>query len=286
MFPNGRFLVLVVTLSCLPNLVGCFKVGTLLKVNPDGSGRLIESLDMNEQTLNQMQAMMADFALGMGAQAKPKVDMFSSDSFKVKASEYGPGVKLLGVKKTKENGRFKVVAEYAVTDISKVRLSSNTQQQMPGPGRAGPGASLNKPGKTFKLSLRKLPRGLSELTIKLPPPEPGSRKQQKPKAADAGSRPPEQNPPPQMLEMLKDLEMTLAVECGKEIVETNATNVEGNRVTLVHFAFGELLKHPEKLKELQQLGPKARDLEAVKPLVKGLKGIQFEWEPVVHVKFR
>jgi hypothetical protein len=272
--------VLLAAAVCLPCLTGCFKVTTVLKVNRDGSGTLVETTGISEQTLQQLEAMVSGFAQGMGAEAKPADGLLSEDSFKTKAGSYGPGVKLLGFKKTQEGDWVQATATYAAKDVTKIRLSSSNQPDMPGQQK-------QEGAPPYLFRLRKLPGGLTELTIKIPPPKPAPPEAGKPTEDNAaGAEQPDQQMPPEMLQMFKDLEITVAVECGSEIVETNATHVEGNRVTLVHFAFGKLLENQDKLKELAKLGPAARDLETIKPLLKGIEGMQFELEPKVVAKFR
>jgi len=275
--------VLLAAAVCLPCLTGCFKVTTVLKVHPEGNGTLVETMGLSKEALKQLEAIFSGVAEGMGADAKPTGGFLCEDSFKSKAGSYGPGVKLLGIKKTEDGDWVQTVATYAAKDVNRIRLSENSQPDMPGQDK-----EKKEEETPYLFKLRKLPEGLAELTITVPQPKPApaAANDEPAKENAPGAEQPDQQVPPEMLKMFKDLEITVAVECGKEIVETNATYAEGNRVTLAHCAFAKLLENQDKLKELAKLGPAAQDLEALKPLLKGSEGFQFELEPQVVIKFR
>jgi len=267
--------------GCLCCVNGCFKAKTVLKVAPDGSGRITESIGMSKATIQQIEFIVSGFAQGMGAE-KPEGGLMDEGSFKGKTANYGPGVKFLGSKKSEKGAMVTTTAEYAVADVSKIKLAPSNSPDVPGPGDGG-----KKKEQPFKFSLRKLPGGLSELKIHVPPPKPIKDEGN---AADGGRETPptagDQDLPPEVVDMFKEVEMSISLECGKEIVETNATHVKGNRITLVQFSFAKLMEDQETLMALQKLGPESQSLQAIKPLLKDIEGIKFELEPTVVVKFR
>ncbi|NCO36074.1 MAG: hypothetical protein GW893_19725 [Armatimonadetes bacterium] len=273
-----RWLAMVGGLSLVLVSAGCFKASTIMKVNQDGAGTIFESMAMREATVQQIIGMMSGFA---GAGKGPTVDEFMPlDQFKGKAGDYGPGVKYVKANKSRENGFIKVEAEYSFSDVTKVKLPTSNQPDMPGSTNEGKPEYL-----AFGL-VRNVRDGNSELTIRMPPPKPettrgGTETDTQPQQGEGDAEGGEA-----LLALFKDMEVTVAVECGKEVLSTNATNREGNRVTLLHFAFDKLLAHPEKLKELQKRSPKPESLDAIKDLLKDIEGIKIEVQQEVKVKYQ
>lgn len=277
-----KYLGLCLALLLLPGLSGCFKATTVVKVEPNGSGRIYETIAIKKSVVVMMMAMMGGFGGGGGEQSAPKMDdVLPLDQFKKKAPEYGVGVTYVTANRTEDKEFMRATAEYAFRDITKVTLSTTNEMTTPG-------ASSKKPPKFIRFALtQSVATGTSELKIKLPPEDPTAAKPEgddhpAPKATDAESKQMEEA----VMDMMKDMEMTIAVDCGQEITSTNATYPEKNRVTLLYFSMGKLFENKDKFDALRNINPKPKSLEEVKGLLKGIEGIKFETQPEVTVKFK
>ena len=87
----------------------------------------------------------------------------------------------------------------------------------------------------------------------------------------------------QLKQILKDLKMTLSLEINGKIEETNATFVDGSKITLFEIDFGKLIDNPEKFKEFTKVHPNS--LDELKKIVKGIPGIKIEINEPMMVKF-
>lgn len=102
------------------------------------------------------------------------------------------------------------------------------------------------------------------------------------KSQEQGSKQHEQA----LLELLKDMEVSVAIECGSAVTATNARYLEGNRITLVYLSFVKLLGQKDKLEQLKRLSPPPTRLEDVMVLLKGIEGIKLETQPELIVKYQ
>jgi hypothetical protein len=80
------------------------------------------------------------------------------------------------------------------------------------------------------------------------------------------------------------MKMSLKVEIVDGIAETNATNVEGNTITLMDMAFGKLLANPEHMKKLNALKDSSPAEAAA--AFKGVEGFKIETKDTVTVKVK
>ena len=83
--------------------------------------------------------------------------------------------------------------------------------------------------------------------------------------------------------MFKGMRFAIRVECEGDIIETNATNVDGNIITLLDLNFDTIMDHGEKLKELEARKPEG--IEEVKDLLKDIEGLKLELQREVVVQF-
>ena len=87
----------------------------------------------------------------------------------------------------------------------------------------------------------------------------------------------------QVINLMKDMRISLAVEPSGTITETNAIHKEGNRITLFDIDFNELLKDPAKIEQLKKTAP--QDFENFKDIIKDIPGIKIELNQPLIIKF-
>ena len=275
-------LLLAATLFTL-GLSGCLQIENVVKLQPDGSGRLDEKVVMSKATVAQIEQMAAGFGDlgGEKKDGKPAKGFELMDAGKLKAAaeKMGEGVTFIGAQKIDNESGSGFVATYAFTDINKLKLDQNPSDLMPTPGgkkgAGGPGAGKTEPV-TFKFT--KGP--LAELTVKMPTPDLKAAAKQKERAG-AGM---EDMAMQMMQQMFKDMKISMAIEVAGVIKETNAEYRDGSRVTLMEMDFNKLLANPEKFKQLAKENPKS--IQESKALMKGIDGIKVETAPEVKIKFQ
>ncbi|MEN8197892.1 MAG: hypothetical protein ABFS30_15490, partial [Pseudomonadota bacterium] len=81
----------------------------------------------------------------------------------------------------------------------------------------------------------------------------------------------------------KDMRMSMHVEVAGQVVDSNATHLNGNRVTLVEIAFADFLDSEEAMTKMaSNEGQSVADMKEMMRLIPGLK---MEIEPEVSVQF-
>lgn len=266
------FLTILIT-SIL--LSGCLKVRTLINVNQDGTGTIEETVLMKSEFVN----MMKEFADQMNTDGSKKdFSLFNKDELAKKSSDYGKGVSFQSGKLIKEKNFEGFTAVYSFKDINQLKLNPDPEGKMD----FGFGGDEEKTAPNIN----------SFLTFKFSKGNPSNLVMKFPKSfmeddstgvsSDTEETAPSGNDA-KMKELLADMEMDLSINFNSEIKETNATIVDGSKVTLMHFEFGELLNNQKALKKLGNKKPKS--IEEFKELTKDIKGMKIEFNDEIFIKF-
>ncbi len=253
---------------------GCITAVTTIKLQPDGSGTIEQSMAMKAEMAGQLAAMTA----GMGATeqqpgAAPAVpEIFSEKEMREAATKYGEGVTFVSSKPIKTGDLVGRVATYKFADITKVRI--NQKPPSPSPDHGAPKAAEDV---LFKFARQ--PGGTSLLTVVFP-------EQAFDKAKKTGEKKAATKPDPAQLEMAKKFLDGLHIEIGLDvagsIVKTNSPYVEGNRVTLLEMDFSQLMSNDKLLSQVTEPG----SIEEAKQLLAGVKGFKVNLDKEVTVEFR
>ena len=261
---------------------GCITSLTNIKVRPDGSGTIDQTLSMTAEAAKQIAAL----AGGFGDPAAKKKDggdglpdFFSEQSMKDAAGKLGEGVVFVSSKPVSTPGRVGRIATYQFADITKVRIDQKPQTgDMPGADD-----SAGKEGKEdvlFRFARR--PTGSSELTVLFPEPDFGKKKTD---GADA-DQDEKKTPDPQQLEMMKKifegLKVGIDVTVFGQIIKTNSPYVQGSTVTLLEMDFSQVLANDVLMSRMNQ--PKS--LEEAKAMLKDVKGFKINLDREVAIEFK
>ena len=264
------FLALTSALVALV-LPGCLQSETTIHLNKDGSGTLIE-----ETTLGvQMQAMMEQMAAlgGGGADAKdPMAEIFSEDKAKARAKNLGDGVTFEKSEPLTKGANKGARTTYKFADINKLKFSPGDSMKDISPGGAQGGAPDQKQD----------PIGFAfadgTLTILMPKPD----QEDVAKGADT-EIPDAEDPQMEMMkQMLGDMKVSVKLVADSGISETDATNRDGNTITLMEMEMGKLMKDPEVFKKLAAAGHDNPD--AAMMALKDVEGVKMETKEKVTVK--
>lgn len=266
--------VLLLTVTIF--FTGCLEVNTTIHLNKDGSGTLEESVLMSSQVVQMISAFASSF--DSTSADTNKFSLFNPEELIADTSKYGSGVKYVSGKEVKKNGKEGYNVVYSFSDITKLRINEN------------PNSKIDMEGVEFEEDsahefLRfDFTRGEpSSLTINLPSMEDedvsaeDSSQVQDTLAANTQGM-------DELLKLMKDMRLALTIDFNGNITKTNASYVNGSKVTLFDISFNELLNNPAKLKMFKQQNPK--NLEEIKKIVENLPGIKVELNNPVNVTFK
>jgi len=267
----GFLLLGIATLA----VAGCMEIETVVKVNPDGSGTITERLVMSNEIVEMMKEMAPE---GQPA------GLYNEQELRDAATGYGNGVTYVSARNVETEFGKGYEARYAFTDINQVRVGQDPGDKMPGGDNAEGDADFT----TFTMQ----PGNPAELVIHWPVNERESgtaesvetAETELPEETAAGQTPEQQQAAMEMMQhAFKDMRMSMHVEVTGRIVDSNATHLNGSRVTLVEIAFADFLDSEEAMKTMaSDEEPTVADMKEMMRLIPGLK---MEIEPEVSVLF-
>ena len=269
-----RILLATASVVIATILPGCLQSETTIHLNKDGSGTLVEQTTLGAQMLAMMEQMSA---LG-GADAKakdPVAEMFSPEKAKARAATLGEGVTFEKSEPVAVGGNKGARTTFKFADINKLKIAPGEGMKDISPMGAEAPATAKAEPVAFKFAD-------GTLTIGMPTPEkPEADKEPKP---DAPS--PEENPQMEamMKQMLGDMKMSFKIVIEPGIAESDATNQDGNTITLMDMEMAKLLEKPETMKKLKAADQ--QNPEATMELLKGLDGVKMETKKQVTVKLK
>ena len=258
--------------------VGCISIDSVIKVKPDGSGTMEQTMLINSSSMSMM-SMMAG---GEGKDAKPKLDpatIFSKEKLEADAANLGEGVTFVSSEPAGQGEMKGVKAIYAFTDFNKLKVSTALPDMEDG------GTSVSGKGEALPIRFSRT-GGSSMLTMNLLDELAQTDAKSAKGEGAAGDKP---EIPKEMMAMLapmfKDMRVAISVEPVGTLVRTNATHVQGQRVTLFDVAFGEILADPAGLEKMEKLG-KNPSLPEIKAALKGMKGITMNDVDKLEIEFK
>jgi hypothetical protein len=265
----------ILPLLALPT-AGCINFETLVKVKPDGSGTLVQSMTMSAETMEMMKATKGE---GAKVEAGKPMALEAKDieQAKAEASKLGEGVTFVKAEPIDTSEAKGMRAVYSFKDVTKLKVSQKPTS--PGGGPAPAGKEVDE---TMKFGFAKAANGNSVLTIAMPDlkaaPKDGASKS----PAKAPEAPPEAMA--MIKQMFKGLRIAIAVEPEGKVVSTNSPFVEGSRVTIMEMKFDSLIADEAKLKAFSEAMDSGSIADA-KRLMNGLPGVKINLDPEVKIEY-
>ncbi|VAX22551.1 hypothetical protein MNBD_NITROSPINAE02-710 [hydrothermal vent metagenome] len=263
----------------------CLKSEIVVKVKPDGSGEVVERVFMEQQYVEQMRMMAMAYAAKMKDSpfkggSMGNIDIFDEKRLRQNASNMGEGVKLASVEKTRNDKGEGYKAIYTFPDINKLKMSLDTSDRI----NFNPAKKKNL-NKSEMLSFRLVKGSPTTLSIITPAKKFGDKPLGANLPMGGGSTEGAENEMAlnMMREMVKTMQISLALEPVGKIVGTNASYRTGSRITLMEIDFGKLTENRERFKKFLQANPKNTD--EARELLKNIDGVKAELNDVVNIKF-
>jgi hypothetical protein len=258
---------------------GCLQTATVIRVAPDGSGTIEQTLMFNPKSVEKAFAGMGMKPSGGSSTVTKKP--IDEAAMKEAAAQLGNGVSLVSVTPVKQASGFEgVTARFRFDDITTLQTEDFL---MPGPAReAAPGGGSRN---SVAFALTRSPAGTSILTATFNDTPSGSGGKKSGKAGKA--TPPLDDPDMQQMvkALFKGFRIAIDLEVIGQIVRTDADYVNGKRITIAEIDLEQLLVEGKKLEALDKvIGPDA-SIAAVRPYLKDVKGLKIN-RPVMTVEFR
>lgn len=266
-------------------LSSCLQVNTTISVNPDGSGTVEQKVLMK----SEMMAMMAGLS-SMGQDSKDGSDqpakpfsLFDRDQLAKDAAKMGAGVQLKSAEPIKNDFGEGYRAVYSFSDITKVQVNQNPGDTLPSQMQSGnaESSSSNTPD-YVRFAFRRGSPSVLTITFPTPPKEQSGSD----KSADNSST--DKKMTEQDLAMVtqfyQDMRITTDVVLNGNVVGSNASYRDGNRITLLDFQFNQLLANPDFKTKLME--GKSSEMGNFQNLGKTFPGLKIETRPTVEVRFR
>lgn len=259
-------------------LTGCIEMHTVITVKKDGSGLVEENIFIGKAIIDMFKEFASAFA--DSTQPQQEFNMFEEDKIKAKTSEFGEGVEFVSMKTVKTDEKEGYTAIYKFKDINKIKVNQDPSNEVP-MADVKPAADPESELVHFKF-LKGKP---NKIIFSLPDEK---KKDEKVKeettdvtsetAAEADTADFEN-----MIKFMKDMKAKVELKIDGKIVNTNATHVDGNTITLFDIDFEKLISNPDKLELFKKLNPDS--FEEVKSLVTDIPGIKVELNKEVFIEF-
>ena len=258
-------------------LAGCMEIETVVRVNPDGSGTITERRVMSNEIMDMMREM---------APAGEPVEFYNEQELRDAATGFGEGVTYVSAENVETDFGKGYTAHYAFTDVNRIRIGQDPGDKMPDGGMTEGGETPDEGDfTTFTMQ----PGNPATLVIHWPVDKNGAESvviagEVSADEPAAQQSPEEQEAAMEMMKMaFKDMRMSMHVEVAGQVVDSNATHLDGNRVTLVDFAFAELLDSEEAMKTMASSNN--QNLADMKELMALIPGLKMELEPEISIVF-
>jgi hypothetical protein len=253
---------------------GCFQSAAGVKLKPDGSGTIDIVQSMSSEGLAQMNALGSLGGPDKKGKKPSPVDI-DEPKLKAKAASLGKGVKFVSAKKLNAAGREGYVATYSFENIADVKLSFSDVTG----GNTKPKTKTGGAAKSSPMTFQFTKGATSELVIL----------QEKAKPDSTPKKPEPENPDddkmlPLMIEMVKDMRVSVVLDVQGTILSTDATHRHGSRITLFDVEFGKLAADKTKLKTVMRLADSS-EAEA-QAYLKNTPGVMIEPKESVRVTFK
>ena len=257
---------------------GCIEMHTTITVKKDGSGLVEENIFVGKEIIKMFTEFAAAFA--DSTQPQQEFNMFEEEKIKAKTSEFGEGVEFVSMKTIKTDEKEGYTAIYKFKDINKVKVNQDPSDEMP---MAEPAEDSDPADKLVQF---KFIKGKPNKIIFSLPDEKKKDDKVKEETADVTEETTAEADTADfenMVKFMKDMKAKVEIIIDGEIVNTNATHVDGNKITLFDIDFGQLISDKEKLEQFKKFNPDS--FEEVKKLVKDIPGIKVELNKEVFIEF-
>lgn len=255
---------------------GCIDYSSTVKLNSDGSGTIEETVLMSGMLIQMMNSFAQSF--GDSVEAENEFDIFDEQELIDQAAEMGKGVKYLRGEKVTVEGKEGYKAYFSFENVNDLKLSDSPDEKIPADDMM-----MNEEDETTYITFNFSEGNPSMLEIIFPEEETEESEVEYETAPGSDTLDTDMMMEEQMKMLFRDFKVSMKMEFDGDIEETNASYVDGNKITFFEMDFAELLDHPEKYEKFKEIEPNS--LSEVKDLLEEVPGFKVELNKKVYVKF-
>ena len=253
---------------------GCLQVETTLFVKKDGSGTINEKVVFSKTFVN----MIKEFAQAFqDSTSTEEFNMYEEEKIVTDAKNYGENVVYVSHEKIDNDKWSGYQVVYAFDDITKIKISPDPDSKIDLENE-----SVSKEEDEEFYYFKFVKGDVPQLIIDRPDMDLTLENAETEDSVETEQNDLEEGE--EFVKMMEGMKIDIAVEVEGEIVSTNATNVEGSRVTMFLMDFGEMMKNKEGFKEFKKNEPK--NIDELKLYLDKLSGIKLEVEKPVTINFK
>jgi len=268
---------------------GCVQTEIVLKIKPDGTGTIEETVLMNQMVMTQMGAMfsqMGDGELEISGEPGGMPELFDEEKLKERALKMGEGVRYVSGKPVQNDQFSGYKAVYAFSDINTLQIDENPGSRMPMdmPGEEA-GMDMNSGEEWLRFQFVK--GHPARLVIRRPESDEVIEQEveEAESEADESMETGDMEGMGDMMGMFfKDMKMRIVIDVQGQIVKTNATHREGSEITLMELDFGKIMENPEKFQQLSRAKPKT--MAETAEMVRDIPGIKVDMNEQMEIVFQ
>ena len=268
------FKILLIFPLLLLLFTGCLQVETTLKVNKDGSGIINEKVLFSKTFVN----MMKDFAQAFQDSASTEeFSMFQEEEIIADATDYGENVVYVSHEKIVNENWEGYQAIYSFDDVTKIKISPDPDSKVD----MGDGAAENEQEEDYYF-FKFIKGDTPQLIIDRPTIDLSEETDEYNDSEDSEQN--DEEGEDEFLKLMEGMKIDIAIEVEGEIINTNATYVQGSKVTLFQMDFSEMMKNKEGFEEFKKNEPK--NIDEMKKYLEKLPGIKLEVEKPITITFK
>jgi hypothetical protein len=255
-------------------MTGCLEFEILVKVKPDGSGTVEQTVLVNKAIIEEMKETAASIGAGQDTSAK-EFNLIDREKLLQEAKSMGKDVRFVRAEPLTTSDQEGYVAYYEFEDINTLTLNQNPSGRTPMAKEADPSAAEEpvtfslRPGQPATLTIRMPEKGFA--------PDTSAAQESRSESNDASGL-------AMMMELMKGFRMAIAVQIEGKLLDAQATYVDGNRITLLEVDFEQLTRDANRFAELTKQQPQS--VEEAKKMLKGIPGIKIEFLQRATVRFQ
>ena len=252
---------------------GCLQVETTMKVNKDGSGTINEKVLFSKTFVKMLREFTQAF---QDSTSTEEFTIFNDEDILNDAKDYGDNVKYISHEKIDNENWEGYQVIFSFDDVTKVKLSPDQDSKLDLEDEMAE-SDEEQDFYFFRFVKGDTP----QLIIDRPDIELNGDIEMDSDSLQSEKSDEEEGE--EFLQMIQGMKIDIAVEVEGEIESTNATYVDGSRITLFQMDFSEMMKNKEAFKEFKNNEPK--NIDELKLYLDKLSGLKIEVEKPITIKF-
>ncbi|MHB8108921.1 MAG: hypothetical protein ACYDHW_02685 [Syntrophorhabdaceae bacterium] len=255
-------------------ICGCIQDNVVIKLNPDGSGTIVETImsnmfkDMMQKECGKDCPSEDDIA----AELAKETMRLAKDN----AGEFGKNVRLVSVKPARTNKAAGSTAVYSFDDINKISINKDPLTRTSGYFR-----DRGRDDNNINFSFKKGTPAQLKITMF---PEEWLNRQMGPDKEDPEDKDDFENMDAETKELIRSGRVQVAIEINGDILKSNASYQADKKITLIDVSFENVPENDSMLNKLQKKPP--RSIKEYKEAIKGAKDFKLELTCPVIIEFQ